>query len=309
MNHAAFRSFIVLCANAVLATATASWFLQPVKADSSYCAVWFLHGNPPRLTMFPPDGPAVIVALPAGLPSYSRAIGFSLDGRAMYNQKIEPFSRSNGIYKVEFQPARERVVPGSVGTGEVTCLSESRSSEKIIFAGWSWSHENGGVFEIDPITATRQLLPMGSASICGGSGGILSPDGGHAVKVVGKGRGLLDMKTGVVRALKGTNQDTRCSWSPDSKRVACVQEGKVSLLDADALSHPRNLGSAGQIPVEWSPDSKYLLLRSSPLSCAFTPYGESLMILDVKTGKRKLVASSNCKITSGDFGWLDCNIR
>jgi hypothetical protein len=70
----------------------------------------------------------------------------------------------------------------------------------------------------------------------------------------------------------------------------------------------KNLGSSGDGPLVWSPDSKYLLLRRSSLSCAASVYGESLEIVDVKAGKREIVKSSHCSITAGTIGWLDSGV-
>jgi hypothetical protein len=154
------------------------WFWQSAgSAVATFAPAYFQPDNPPQLTVFPLDGPATKIALPEELPTDSRAIAFSPDGRALFVQKSEPLNRAAGIYKIEFQPPRESVVPGSIGTGEVSCLAVSRTTGKITVSGWSWAHNGGGILEIDPGDSTSRVLPSGSASSCGGGGGIVSPDG------------------------------------------------------------------------------------------------------------------------------------
>jgi hypothetical protein len=79
----------------------------------------------------------------------------------------------------------------------------------------------------------------------------------------------------------------------------------VDLTEDFEHSSPRKLGTAGDSDVVWSPDSKYLLIRTSSLSCKFTLYGESLEVIEVAAGKRMPVKSSHCQITAGAFGWMD----
>ena len=274
----------------------AGWFWQPVGAVASYFPACFQPG-PPRLRLFPPRGRAVVVALPAELPANMRAIAFASDGGAI--------DRSAGIYKIETRPPRYSLVPGSMGMGEASCLAVSKERGTITVEGWSWSDDHRGVFEIDPFAASRTALPPGSPSECGGSGGILSPDGRRAV-TAGKGTlGLVDVRSGNVQPIRGTNAGTRCVWSPDSRWVACVQKGTIALIDADTASQARSLGSSGDGPVVWSPDSRFILLRKSQIACAPTAYGESLEVVEVEVGKRSLVESAKCTITSGTLGWMD----
>lgn len=271
--------------------------------SSSFCPAYFQPGHPPELRLFPLDGPALTVALPPALSPHSHVIAFSSDGRAVYTQK-DPLNRSEGINKIEFQPARESVVPGTIGTGEVWCLESSQPPGTIVVNAWSWSQNTRGIFRIDP-TATMQLLPLGSASVCGGEGGLLSPDGERAITRGRKQLRLVTLNTGTVSPIKGTSTDTQCTWSPDGRWIAGIRGGRIVLVNAAKPNRARHLGSAGDAPIVWSPDSKYLLLRKSSLSCALTLYGESLEIVEVTTGRRRMVKSSHCTIIAGTLGWLD----
>ena len=45
------------------------------------------------------------------------------------------------------------------------------------------------------------------------------------------------------------NAGTRCAWSPDAQRLACVRKGEIILIDADDISQRKGLGSSGDGPV------------------------------------------------------------
>jgi hypothetical protein len=254
--------------------------------------------KPYQLILFPLDGPEITVPLPAELPTSMNVLAFSSDGRAIYSQKADPLNRSNGIYKIEFQPTRAGVVPGSVGLGDV-CLGLPPSSGRIVVEGWSWTFNNRGVFEIDPDAATIRPLPAGSASSCGGAGGSLSPDGKRAVRKNGKKLELVYLETGMSRAIKGVSADASCIWSPNGQRFECSGDGGITVIDANDISRQKRFsGGLG----EWSPDSKYLLRVKSRFFCF--DFG-SLEALDMETGKRKAIKSSDCRISGGRFGWID----
>ncbi len=296
----------LMSATWMAAIGTREIFGQSIGTESSFYPAYFQPGNPPRLRLFPPNGQTVTLNLPSELPTNARAIAFSLDGKVLYTQ-TDPLNRSASIYRITFQPTSESVLPGSEGIGELWCLVTSPNGT-IIVAGWSWTQNTAGIFRIDPHAATMQLLPVGSASSCGGVGGVLSPDGRKAIIKVGKHLGLVTLNTGATGAIKHTSADSPCMWSPNSRSIACIHAGRLILIDADDIDRYKNLGSSGDGPLVWSPDSKYLLLRRSSLSCAASVYGESLEIVDVEAGKREIVKSSRCLITAGTIGWLDSGI-
>jgi len=281
-------------------------FGGPIRAASpSFLPAQAELGKPPRLALFPIDGSEVLVALPADLATDFRAITFSPDGRAIYGQISEPLNRSLGIRKIEFQPARQSVIPGSVGTGEIRCLSVSSSSRSIVVSGWSWSQGKDGIFEIDPDAGTNRVLPTTSPSLCGGPGGLASPDGKRAVRTSGKKMVLVDLNTGGVQTVKGVGADASCEWAPNGLLIACIHDRMILLVDVTNPSRSKDVGMSGSGPVAWSPDSKRLLLIQSQVSCLPTLYGQSLEVLDIQTDKRIPIKSSHCKILSGSIGWLD----
>jgi len=310
LNHMTNRLLALVIVTAAVVTGAADWLWQPGGAvPSSQCPAYFESGNPPRLTLFPIEGPEMPVSLRAAVPTNLRIVRFSPDGKAIYGQRTEPLNRSIGIDKIEFQPTRDSLIPGSIGTGELSCLTVSQTSGRIIAAGWSWTHNQGGIFEIAPGTATSRPLAAGSPSLCGGPGGLLSPDEKQAVVKAGKQLGLLNVETRAARTLKGTSVDMQCAWSPNGQWIAGVRNGQITLIGAEENTPgPRNLGASGDGPVQWSPDSKFLLLRKSQLSCIPSLYGESLEVIDVETGKRTPIRSTHCRILSGAYGWIDRDV-
>jgi WD40 repeat protein len=290
-----------ICFWAVIAGAV-GWAWQPARAGSpSFVPAYIQPGVKPfQLILLPLEGPEISVPAPAELPAM-RIVAFSPDGKAIYAEPLNPLNHE-GIYKIEFHPARASVVPGSAGLGMVQCLTVSPSSGRLIVFSRSL---NGGIFEIDPATATNRRLPDGLPSSCGGTGGFLSPDGKRAIRNSGKQLDLIDVETGASRVIKGLGADATCNWSPNGQRIECSGDGEIAVIDPSEPFRRRTFqGSLG----EWSPDSKYLLRVKSQLPCLPTLYGESLELLDVDTGKRELVKSSHCRISGGPYGWIDSTV-
>jgi hypothetical protein len=121
----------------------------------------------------------------------------------------------------------------------------------------------------------------------------------------------MSLNGGKERTVKGAKSDAGCEWAPNGQQLACVSNNEIGLVnvDADVQSYlfVRKLGGAGDSAVAWSPDSRFLLIRKSEVSCLTSLYGESLEAIEVATGRRIPVKSSHCKITAGLFGWMDCS--
>jgi hypothetical protein len=105
------------------------------------------------------------------------------------------------------------------------------------------------------------------------------------------------------------------AWSPDGKWIAARESGrydKLFLLDALDFSRRRALGGAIVAEPTWSTDSRYLLLWKDYLfRCGIYPDLEppaTLETLDVQTGKRSAIRTSQCKITGGPTGWISSEI-
>jgi hypothetical protein len=235
-------------------------------------------------------------------------LAYGPDGQVIYGQKMLSFSQPAGIEEVDFDPPRARIVPGSADRAliQIFCLDVSRLSGRLTVMGTPWSQPR--TFEIDPAAATITQMQPDSPSTCGGPGGLLSPDGKRVLAKRGKSLAVTDLQGRVVRAIQGTKKDAGYLWSPNSEMLLWARGNEIMLIDLSKeleVSPPRELGSAGDSDVVWSPDSKYLLIRTSSLSCQLNLYGESLDVIEVATGKRMPVKSSHCEIMAGAFGWMD----
>ncbi len=294
--------------------------LQPLRGDSrSFCAAYFQEARgankPPQLILFPMAGPELTVPLAVELPASFRLIEFSPDGKAIYGQKTEPIDAS-GVIKIEFGPVRQSIVPGTVELDTIWHLTVSHPPGKIFVSGCSGTRGTPecGAFEIDPKTGHLRPLRLGIPQQRGGALGPISPDGKHAVSYSERYLGLLDLGTGSVHAIKGISagivsngrfRSTPCTWSPDGRSIVAILDEGIVLIDSNDTSRRRRLGGSGSGPVHWSPDSNLLLLSSSQMSCWPSLYSETLEVLDVGTGKRKVIKSSHCKVVVPTVGWVD----
>ncbi len=299
------RSLVWLAA-AIIAAITGVGHGGPQTASAaspSFCTAWFHEAQGHVLTLFPVDGPEVAVSLPDELRKDFRLIAFSPDGRSVYGQSNSGLSAS-GITKIEFKPPRQSIVRGSVGFGTIWSFTASQKSAKIFVSG---IFRSGGVtcgaFEIDPDTETARPLMAGRYPECGGGIGHISADGKSILSKQGNRLRLLDLETGAVHPLAGGV--TQGNWSPDGRWIAAWGAGSLILIDATDTSKRRKLGSSDSDVVEWSPDSKSLLISKSQVSCWPTIFGSSLEVVDVETGRRKLIKSSHCRVVDSAIGWLD----
>ena len=256
-------------------------------------------GSTKRLFLFPLEGKALSVPLPP-LPLDFGLLAYSPDGKALYGKTIFPDS-AKGLIKVEFDPIRTSIVPGSADFG-IQGLTIPLQLDRIFLEGWHSSGGNQyGIFELNPRTGASKTV-------------LLHPDA-FSGKVTSLDRRrrwaeLLNPNDGTIMAL-GDGLKAG-AWSPNGKWIAArldTGEGeKIVLIDGSNVSRRRTLASTEDGIFHWSPDSKYLLISRSELLCGpFTMYG-SLQTLDIETGKRKRIASSHCRILTNTTGWLDNRI-
>jgi len=261
--------------------------------------------DPALLILFPWAGTASRVPLVAGLAGNFNYRATSPDGHALYG--VAPREDYGGLKKLEFNPVRLTVVPGSAGLGYITSITVSPATGKI-FVSASTRRDGKlecGDFEIDPAGGPFRALRLGIAPGCEGP---VSPDGRLGLHTDGDRLSMMSLATGGSTLLgSGLKWAT---WSPDGRLIAAVLvssgRNSVVLIDVGNPEKKRGLGAA-EGPILWSPDSKYLLLEKPQVSCWATLYGTSLLVIDVASGKRTLVESSHCRISSGPFFWVDAS--
>ena len=111
-----------------------------------------------------------------------------------------------------------------------------------------------------------------------------APPGNGAIVVESQGRlYAVDPGTGFERDL---GPGSAASWSPDGGRIAFLDSGAVSVMDADGTNRRRlGAGTADRRPV-WSPDGRRLALVSGQLGSAL------LAIVDADTGERRELSAA-----------------
>ena len=288
------------------------WICRCAAAQASFAAAYVHRGDRGlELTLYPADGPRLTVPL-TGLPGNFRVVAFGPDGRSIYGQD------RTGLTKVEFNPIRETVVPGTAEFGTIWSLTVSERTAQLMVAGSRMVDGKAqcGVYEIDQNSETvRTLWRNGRPDwSCGGP---MSPTSRRMLRSTAKQLDLVDLESGSAQMLlkwKGRQPpippgawSSSGVWSPDGHWISAVQDRGLILIDANDTSKRRKLGKSDH-PGLWSPDSKYLLFTKSQFSCLPTLYFESLEVLNVQSGKRTMVKSAHCNITGGPVGWMDGSV-
>jgi len=297
------------------------WLGAPVRA-ADYPAWLAADLNPdpptPEFALFPIRGPRLIVPLPESLRNRTISV-FGAEGKAVCALT------ARGIIKVEFNPLRQEIIPGSSEVSSIWSLTVVRESGHVFVSGLA-ARGGCGTFEIDPRAGTVRTILAGPLPHCGGGGGAVSPDGKRIAKYKDGKLELADVKGGAVRVIGGFGESMtgggpgpghldwadinwmyRAGWSPDGRWISLATRGdRIVLIDSGSLERRRNLGpSVGQVSMAWSPDAKYLL-AAQPDSLFFNG---SLVAVDVETGRRFKIKGTHHNLTGrGPIGWMDPSI-
>jgi hypothetical protein len=136
----------------------------------------------------------------------------------------------------------------------------------------------------------------------------LSNDGMRMVGTAGKGRvGVVNLHEHRVERLW---QGAAAWWSPDGKWIAALSFSdklEIELIRASDFAVRRKF-DGGSARLQWSPDSRYLLVMTRGLCGLGTGYFGSLQTLDIQSGQRSLISSSKCKVNLMSTGWVDDDV-
>jgi hypothetical protein len=226
-----------------------------------------------------------------------------------------------GLVRIDLNLMRSAPVAGTQGFGifGIKDFAVTGDGRKIVISG-NHLEEGGrkcGLFEITVSTGTaRRVLPADCGYQWSWTDLTISPEGDRVAASYGNTHtdhnyrlDLIDLAHGATRSLGDLS---RATWSPDGKWIAAIDwnRERLILLDAHDLSHRRDLGST--VTAAWSPDSRYLLVWTWHfLKCGFGIDVEppaSFEVLEVASGKRALVRSSQCQRIAGPIGWVSSEV-
>jgi len=265
-----------------------------------------------KLFVFPFEGNEVAI----GLASELRSMTFSASGLSMYGVAesyssgkpalvalaIKPGGVSPLLSSMPFVSVYGLAVDASEGMGIISATLERDGVRECGL--FRFDIKNGGIEHIVDNLSGRCDDFLSSWSHLS-----ISPDGSRIVGTVGKGQlGIIDLRS---RRVEKRWSGTAAAWSPDGKWIAALTfeaHMQVDLVRSGDLSVQRRLGPDDSGSLEWSPDSRYLLLWDAGLCGIGTGYVGTLQVLDIKTGQRMSVNSSKCKVDLMTIGWVSDDV-
>jgi len=186
---------------AAMATVSVGESQSTGTAKASYTAATlniFGAGDQAWLALFPATGQEMKVPLRPGLEGGFFFLGSNSDATVLYGGI--PDRDYAGLKELQFKPVRERVVPGSVGLGNILNLTVSREPGKFFVSASlirSGTLECGD-FEIDSDAGVFRPLRVSTPPDCGGP---ISPDGKTEIHTSGHNVSLIDLATGTSVAI------------------------------------------------------------------------------------------------------------
>jgi WD40-like Beta Propeller Repeat len=291
------------------------------KASPPYAPAYYTgtQSEAPRLVVFPPGSPQVVIPLP--LPSLLRAAAFTPDGKTIFGV-IDTIKspRTPGqpaplgpprLIRVDLSPPRVTTVADLVGLEWVAGLAVAPHQDKILFTAAGWKGNLGcDLFEIEPSGGDFRMLL--SHFGCGVGG--ISPDGRAILVSRDPGLAIIDLET--VAAVPLGSRLRGGAWSPDGRWIAALHQdppgehpiarpSTTILIDVHDFSQRRDMGGEGDTEITWSPDSKYLLYSEWRPPCPHRGEEPSLITMDIETAKRVIIKESRCSVNaSRRIGWV-----
>lgn len=259
-----------------------------------------------NLRVFTSRGASTMLSLPKSARG-DLAANSDGNGRSIYLTSLDP-SRYTGITKVDIKTRQASSVRGSDAVGRVDFLVESLDG-KLCVSGFRMEGDQleRGMIEIDQKAGKSRMLQRGEygaispdcRSALRHDSGVTARDGDTRQR---RTMSVVDTKTGESRLLAGAEEG---EWSPNGRWLLTVTDRHFELRDAATLRKSKDLGLAETSAASWSPDSKQLLVIKNQITCVFTLYGRTLEVIDVETGKRKIVPNSHCEFLAGAILWVD----
>ena len=240
---------------------------------------------------------------------------FSADGRTIYGI-VGPNGGPRRLSAITINPSRLTRLPHSDEFNNYfnSLTVDTAGDKTVISAMYGQSAvQQCGLFELDITMGTIEKIIDNLGSGCdylsSWSDLSISPDGTRVVGTARKGQvGVVNLKEHRVEKLWA---GTAASWSPDGKWIAALsfaEQMEIELIRTSDLSLQRRLGSDETGRVDWSPDSRYLLVFSNGFCGLGTGYVGSLQTLDIETGQRLTIESSKCRVNLMSTGWVSDDV-
>jgi len=280
------------------------------KPSGTHYSAAFIRND--KLIVFPFDGSEVRIDLPATVGGMT----FSADGRTIYGIVGPANGGPRRLAAITINPSGVNPLPHSDEFNNYfnSLTVDTAGDKAVISATYGQSAvQQCGLFEMDITKGTIEKIIDNLASGCdylsSWSHLSISPDGNRVVGTARKGQlGVVNLKEHRVEKLW---PGTSASWSPDGKWIAALSFAnhmEIELIRTSDLSLERRLGSDEAGRVDWSPDSRFLLVFSSGFCGLGTGYVGSLQTLDIGTGQRLTIESSKCRVDLMSTGWVSDDV-
>ena len=223
---------------------------QQVSSDSFAPALYTSSRAGHELKVFPRVGEAFSIPLPIALSSLS----FSPDGKALYGSRLfdatmllqQDPSKNGGVFKVQFDPVRVSLLPGSERLFPVYSLAVSAAKDMLVAIGFEPGGKRGmsSLLELNLKTgAVRTIVesfaPMTDRTIYYANLS-LKPDALQATAYHNHRVEIIDLTNGATRLLEAGIE--AAAWSPDGRWLAVNKGATTILLDSSTLKQRRVLG-------------------------------------------------------------------
>jgi len=257
--------------------------------------------------LFPFEGESLAIGLPVKLGGMT----FSTSGRVIYGI-AQSFSEGKRLVAVTIKPSLVSPLPGSSDFKKINSLAVKATGNQAVVSA-IYVHDgisDCGLFELDmSVGGVEKVIDNLSTScdfLSSWNQLSVSADGTRVVGTAGKGQvGVVNLRDHKVERLW---PGTAAWWSPDGRWIAVLttvsDKLEIELMRASDLSVQRKLGG-GSPRLQWSPDSRYLLLVVGGLCGLGTGYFGTLQMLDIETGQRRSITSSKCRVNVMSTGWVN----
>jgi hypothetical protein len=261
-----------------------------------------------RLVIFPFDR----VEMTIDLPSNFNGNIFSADGRRIYGLAGASETKSPPIVVATIKPPVVSSIKASQGLSYIKSVAADADGG-ILAVSAVYQHDGAqecGLFELNIEKGSIQHILNNPGGGCfdfvsSWNQLSLSPDGSRLIATAGSGQlAVINLHE---RRIEKTWPGAAAWWSPDGKSIAALtfeSPSEIILVNSSDLSTRRTLGHDSSGRLQWSPDSRNILILDRGLCGVVTGYFGTLQVLDIETGQRKTISNSRCKVNLTSTGWV-----